>query len=208
MDRQGRQPARERHARKFQAERPRGAPPHRARVRARPDRTLGLSCCRSSAGRRRPPARRWRSEKWRCGAATCSLCPATARWAIACRWASLPCDPGRRSIRYINPADPTEERGAAARLRARSSRNAQRRRAPASPPSEPQGTQIAQSSRSAEVDGAVRTALSVEPRDGRLCVFMPPVERVEDYLELVARRRGRGEAAGPAGAYRRLCPAA
>ena len=34
--------------------------------------------------------------------------------------------------------------------------------------------------------GPVRTALAVEVRDGRLCVFMPPLDHLPDYLELLA----------------------
>ena len=38
----------------------------------------------------------------------------------------------------------------------------------------------------AEVFGTVRTAMAIEPRDGHLCVFMPPLEDAEDYAALAA----------------------
>ncbi|MDX2264040.1 MAG: transglutaminase family protein [Hyphomicrobiales bacterium] len=37
-----------------------------------------------------------------------------------------------------------------------------------------------------EVFGSVRTAMAIEPRDGHLCVFTPPLEDAEDYAALVA----------------------
>ncbi|MEH6717637.1 MAG: transglutaminase family protein [Aurantimonas endophytica] len=48
----------------------------------------------------------------------------------------------------------------------------------------------------AEIAGFVRTAIAIEPRDGKLCVFMPPLESAEAYLELLAAVEDVAEAEG------------
>ena len=54
----------------------------------------------------------------------------------------------------------------------------------------------------------IRTALCVEPRDGRLHIFMPPVATTEDYLDLVAGIETAVTETGPAGHHRGRNPAA
>ncbi len=52
-------------------------------------------------------------------------------------------------------------------------------------------TQAQQVPRRGESDpNVIRTALCVEPREGRLHVFMPPVDRTEDYLDLLTAIEG------------------
>ena len=115
------------------------------------------------------------------------MCRATAPPGIVCRSARcLMCR--RRNIPYIHPADPTEPRGALPDFAASEAvaPEAIGKQQPAAHFTASEAVQDRNEQSFEMVDGAVRTAICIEPRDGRLCVFMPPVEKVDDYLELVA----------------------
>jgi uncharacterized protein (DUF2126 family)/transglutaminase-like putative cysteine protease len=56
----------------------------------------------------------------------------------------------------------------------------------ASPPLAPETMVMQRPAAAAAADVPVRTALAIEARDGRLCIFMPPAETLADYLELLA----------------------
>jgi uncharacterized protein (DUF2126 family) len=143
---------------------------------------------------------RWRSERWTLRRGHMFLVPGDSPVGYRLPLGALPHVPPS-DYPYINPDRPDRARPAAAarpapRAPERRSQPTRRRRAHPTPR---RATQVRRArAGDGEVGGAVRTALSVEPRDGRLCVFMPPVERVEDYLDLLA--------AAEAAAARSACP--
>ena len=115
---------------------------------------------------------------------------------------------------YIVPVDPSMPRGplpdarGTCRSRPIEGATSSAPQAAASFTAEPTTQQERVEQELGEIGGAVRTALTVEPRDGRLCVFMPPVEALEDYLELIAAAEDAAQDDRPAGPYRGLRAAA
>ena len=127
--------------------------------------------------------RRWVSERWRTRRGKIFLIPGDSPIGFRMPLGTLPYVPPSQ-YPYIHQADPSIPREplpdytAPGRAMTEASRKT----------SEPQQDRNEQNitGSAGDIRGAVRTAMSVEPRGGRLCVFMPPVERIEDYLDLLA----------------------
>jgi len=129
---------------------------------------------------------RWRSEKWKTRRGKIFLVPGDSPVGYRLPLGSLPYVPPS-SYPYVNIADPTEPRGPLPDFAASDAIAAEQgaHQQPVASFTAGGSVQNVIEQELGELGGAVRTALSVEARDGRLCVFMPPVERIEDYLELV-----------------------
>ena len=115
-------------------------------------------------------AGKWKSERWQLRRSNLFLTPGDSPLGLRLPIASLPHIPADE-YPYIVEQDPLEPReqlpvfdGAPAE---------------SGPHQQVQEQQLKGS-------GGVRTAMSIEIRDGVLCAFMPPVEKIDDYLELIA----------------------
>ena len=115
----------------------------------------------------------WRSERWPLRRGHLFLVPGDSPLGLRLPIASLPFIP-EEDYPYHVEQDPLEPRAELPKLdKAGKSAAAKVAKGPEKGP-EPQGK-----------SAGVRTALSIEIRDGILCAFLPPVERIEDYLELI-----------------------
>jgi uncharacterized protein (DUF2126 family)/transglutaminase-like putative cysteine protease len=115
-------------------------------------------------------ANRWRSERWHLRRGNLFLMPGDSPLGLRLPISSLPYIPPE-DFPYLVEEDPMAPREALPVFD----------QAAAAPIAPPQAVQEQQPR-----SGGVRTAMSIEIRDGVLCAFMPPVEKIEDYLELVA----------------------
>ena len=114
-------------------------------------------------------AGRWRSERWQLRRGNLFLMPGDSPLGLRLPIASLPHIPAD-DYPYVVEQDPLEPRDALPVFE---------QTAPFAAPLQAVQEQQIRS-------GGVRTAMSIEIRDGVLCAFMPPVEKIDDYLELVA----------------------
>jgi uncharacterized protein (DUF2126 family) len=127
----------------------------------------------------------WVSELWRFRRGKLFLIPGDSAIGFRLPLESLPHIPPEL-YPHVVEADPYAERGDLPDPdRAAQSYRSIVKAPPAASMPSAQGAAVAAVPAGSPESTPVRTALSVEVRDGRLCVFLPPTERLEDYLELI-----------------------
>jgi uncharacterized protein (DUF2126 family)/transglutaminase-like putative cysteine protease len=114
-------------------------------------------------------AGKWKSERWQLRRSNLFLTPGDSPLGLRLPIASLPHIPADE-YPYIVEQDPLEPREQLPVFDGAPAGSA--------PHQQVQEQQLK--------GGGVRTAMSIEIRDGVLCAFMPPVEKIDDYLELIA----------------------
>ncbi len=124
----------------------------------------------------RDGGRQWMSDRWSLRRKQLFLIPGDAPVGFRLPLGSLP-HLAEVDYPHVISMDPTLPRAAlpAPAIRKQAPQSQRPRDA-----KDPKATDAAMEER------PVRSALAVEPRDGRLCVFLPPVESAEAYIELVA----------------------
>jgi uncharacterized protein (DUF2126 family)/transglutaminase-like putative cysteine protease len=122
----------------------------------------------------------WLSEIWRTRRGRLYLIPGDSPLGLRLPLSSLPYF-NPVDYPHLVPADPFAERGVLpSRTHVAALTTGSNGEAPPLAPEEPRIPAL-------RAEGVpVRTALTVEVRNGRLCVFMPPVERLENYIELLS----------------------
>lgn len=129
----------------------------------------------------------WRSERWSFRRRRMFLIPGDSPLGFRLPLESLP-HVSPEAYPYYSPADPFTQRGPLPMRTATSPQRVGQQAVVAAPePSSPDVApqhQVPQSPGKGP-DDSVRTAVGVEPRDGALCVFLPPTETAEEYIGLV-----------------------